>query len=127
MKACRPGVEVIGVQSVGAPAMVESWRSGRIVTHDSMDTIADGIGVRVPIPEAVEDMRVVMDDALLVEEESIRWAMRLLHDHAGLVVEPSGAAAIAALLEHADRFRGRTVATIICGGNLTADQIYRWL
>jgi threonine dehydratase len=127
MKACRPGVQVIGVQSVGAPAMVESWRSGRIVTYDSMDTIADGIGVRVPIAEAVEDMRALVDDTLLVREESIRRAMLLVHEHAGLAVEPSGAAAVATLLDHAERFRGRAVSVIICGGNLTAEQMYRWL
>ena len=47
--------------------------------------------------------------------------------HAGLVLEPSGAAGLAALLSHAGRFRGRTVATVLCGGNLTPEQMELWL
>ncbi len=54
-------------------------------------------------------------------------AMRLAHRHLGLVLEPSGAAGIAAILENRARFVGQTVATILCGGNLTAEQMASWL
>jgi threonine dehydratase len=127
LKAERPGVRIIAVQAAGAPAMVESWRAGTLVTHDRVDTIADGIAVRIPIREAVGDMRAVVDEAILVQEESIRLAMRLIHEHAGVVVEPSGAVGVAAILERAETFRNLTAATVLCGGNLTAEQIYRWL
>ena len=50
-------------------------------------------------------------------------AMRLLFSHLGIVVEAAGAAGIAALIAHRDRFEGRRVATVLCGGNLTAEQI----
>ncbi len=53
---------MIAVQATGAPAMIESWRRGTLVTYDSISTIADGMGVRVPIPEAVEDMQGIIDD-----------------------------------------------------------------
>ncbi|MFN7791791.1 MAG: hypothetical protein ACK5NM_04510 [Cyclobacteriaceae bacterium] len=53
--------------------------------------------------------------------------MKLLHEHAGLVVEPSGAVGIAALLENKSDFRSQQVATILCGGNLTQTQMKQWL
>jgi threonine dehydratase len=127
LKSARPETQVIAVQATGAPAMIESWRRGRVVTHDSVSTIADGMAVRVPIPEAVEDMQGVIDDAILVSDEAMIEAMRLTHRHLGLVLEPSGAAGIAAVLENRARFQGRTVATILCGGNLTAEQMALWL
>lgn len=127
IKAHAPNTEVIGVAARGAPAMEESWRSGKIVAHERIDTIADGIGVRVPVPEAVADMRGTVDDVLLVGDDTTITAMKLLHQHAGIVVEPSGAVGVAALLENRARFAGRLVATIICGGNLTPQQIAQWL
>jgi threonine dehydratase len=127
IKAHAPNTEVIGVAARGAPAMEESWRTGKIVEHERIDTIADGIGVRVPVPEAVADMRGTVDDVLLVGDDTTIAAMKLLHQHAGIVVEPSGAVGVAALLEHRERFAGKLVATIICGGNLTPQQIEQWL
>jgi threonine dehydratase len=127
IKAHAPNTEVIGVAARGAPAMEESWRTGQIVEHERIDTISDGIGVRVPVPEAVADMRGTVDDVLLVGDDTTIAAMKLLHQHAGIVVEPSGAVGVAALLEHRERFAGKLVATIICGGNLTPQQIEQWL
>ncbi len=83
--------------------------------------------MRVPVPEAVADMRGTVDDVLLVGDDTTIAAMKLLHQHAGIVVEPSGAVGVAALLENRERFAGKLVATIICGGNLTPHQIERWL
>ena len=127
VKAHAPASRIIGVAATGAPAMVESWRAGRIVEHERIDTIADGIGVRVPVPEAVADMHGTIDDAVLVGDQAILRAMRLLHQHLGVVVEPSGAVGVAAILEDRARFEGQLVATIICGGNLTPEQIGQWL
>ncbi|WP_421695492.1 threonine ammonia-lyase [Aestuariivirga sp.] len=126
-KAAHPGIEVIGVQASGADAMEKSWRSGQLVFPPAVATIADGIGVRVPIAEAVEDMKGIVDDVLLVEDAQIISAMQLLFKTAGLLAEPSGAAGVAAIVAYQDRFRGRSVATVICGSNLTEDQVRRWL
>lgn len=126
-KAVQPGIEVIGVQATGADAMEKSWRSGQLVFPPAVATIADGIGVRVPIREAVEDMKGIVDDVLLVRDEEIIAAMRLLFRSAGLMAEPSGAAGVAAIAAHPARFRGRRVATVICGSNLTAEQVKDWL
>ncbi|MFG2778908.1 threonine/serine dehydratase [Streptomyces prunicolor] len=127
MKALAPGVEVICVQPLGAPAMTRSWHSRRVVTTDSTDTIADGVAGRRPIPAVLDDLLLVADDAVLVREESIIAGMRMLLDHAGLVVEPSAALGIAAILEDRDRFAGRHVVTIVCGGNVDVDAYHRWI
>ncbi len=127
LRARRPETRVIAVQSTGAPAMTESLRTGRMVVHERIDTIADGIGVRVPVPEALEDLRGLVDDSLLVPDATTLRAMRLLHEHAGLVVEPSGAVGAGALLEHAERFAGARVGIVVCGGNLTPGQMRHWL
>ena len=127
LKHARPETKIVAVQATGAPAMIESWRRRTIVRYDTMSTIADGIGIRIPIPECVRDMDGVIDEGILVDDASIIRAMRILHEHLGLVLEPSGAASFAALLEHRDKFQGATVAIVLCGGNLTPEQAKEWL
>lgn len=122
-----PVTKRIAVQAAGAPAMADSWKTGRLVSYPTLNTIADGIGVRIPIPEALADMSPLVDDIITVREESIIEAMRLIHSHAGIVAEPSGAVGIAAILENPDRFRGHRTGTVICGGNLTNEQCRLWL
>ncbi|MBY8341063.1 pyridoxal-phosphate dependent enzyme [Streptomyces spinosirectus] len=127
MKDLAPGVEVICVQPLGAPAMTRSWRQGRVVTTEFTDTIADGVAGRRPIPAVLDDLLAVADDAVLVREASIVAGMRLLLDRAGLVVEPSAALGVAALLEDRARFAGRHVVTIVCGSNVDKDAYGRWV
>jgi threonine dehydratase len=126
-KAVSQATEVIGVSATGADAMAASWRSGHLVTRDRAETIADGIAVRVPIPEAVADMNGTVDDLLLVPDDAIVAAMRLLFSEAGLMVEPAGAAGVAAVLIYPERFQGKRVATVLCGGNVTGEQVRRWM
>lgn len=127
LKSRRPEVEVVCVQPLGAPAMTRSWHSRRVVTTESMNTIADGVAGRRPIPEVLADLVVVADDALLVSEESIVAGMGLLLRQAGLVVEPSAALGIAAILENRQRFAGKRVATILCGSNVDPEAYRRWV
>jgi threonine dehydratase len=125
IKAHRPQTRVIAVSANGAPAMEQSWRTQELVILDSIQTIADGIGVRVPIPEAVAEMRHTIDEVILIDDAATLNAMKLLHQHLGLIVEPSGAIGVAAAA--LERFRGMRVATVICGGNLTEAQIREWI
>ncbi len=127
LKTLLPGVEVICVQPRGAPAMSRSWHERRVITTDSADTIADGVAGRYPIAEVLDDLLQVADDAVVVDEASIVAGVRMLLDHAGLVVEPSAALGVAAVLEDRDRFAGRHVATIICGGNVDLDAYRGWV
>lgn len=127
MKERSPNTKIIAVQAAGAPAMIESWQQGKTITHEKVNTIADGIAVRVPVAQALIDMQDLVDDALLVKEESIIQSMKMLHAQAGIMSEPSGAVGVAAILENQKTFAGKRVGTIICGSNLTEEQIKRWL
>jgi threonine dehydratase len=126
INAWAPDVEVICIQPAGAPAMTRSWRR-RVVTTGPTHTIADGVAGRRPIPAVLADLLLVADDAVLVSEASIIAGMRMLLEHAGLVVEPSAALGIAAILEDRDRFAGRHVVTIVCGSNVDPDAHLRWV
>ena len=126
-KAASPATRVIGVCSRGADAMEKSWRSGRHVEMPSVATIADGIAVRVPIAEAVSDMMGLVDDVLLVDDNEILEAMRLLFEHGGLFVEPAGAAGIAALIRYHLLFADRDAATVLCGSNMAPESMLEWV
>lgn len=127
IKAKAPATQVIGVCARGAPAMHDSWRAGRVIETAEAATLADGIAVRVPIPQAVQDMRGIVDDVLLIDDADIVSAMRLACMHAGQLLEPAGAVGLAALHAHPALFAGRRVATVLCGGNLTEQQMKSYL
>lgn len=127
MKALVPDVEVICIQPVGAPAMTRSWRERRVINSDSTNTIADAVAGRRPIPAVLDDLLLVADDAVLVEETSIMTGMRMLLDCAGLVVEPSAALGIAAIIEDRERFANRHIVTVVCGSNVDIDAYHRWV
>jgi threonine dehydratase len=113
-----PEAQVVAVSARGAPAMAQSVRDGTIVVSERADTIADGIAVRVPIPSAVHAVRSVVDAVVLVDDDDIRAAMKLLQEALGLVVEPAGAAGFAAILAEPLRWRGQRIAIPLCGGNV---------
>ena len=125
-KAHAPAVKVIGICAEGADAMAASWQAHRVIERPAVNTIADGIAVRRPVPEALTDMEGLVDEVLLVSDAAILRAMRLLFQHAGLVGEPAGVAGIAALIEH-PALRTQRVASVLCGSNLTAEQMARWI
>jgi threonine dehydratase len=107
--------------------MARSWRSGRLCTTAAAETAADTIAVRIPVPQALREMRSAVDDMVLVDEDRLRDAVRRLHRELGLVVEPSGAAALAAAFQVASDHRDRLVAIVISGGNLAPALIPTWL
>jgi threonine dehydratase len=115
----RPGIRIVGVQAECAPAYYLSWRSGNAVSTDRCDTIADGLATRTPNADNVRAIRELVDDVLLVAEDEMLGAMRhlLLDEH--VVAEPAGAASTAVFLKAADRFRGRRVALVVSGANVT--------
>jgi threonine dehydratase len=127
MHAQAPGCRVIGACAAGAPAMAESWRTGRLCTTTATQTAADTIAVRIPVAEALREMRTAVDAMVLVEEEPLRDAVRRLHRELGLVVEPSGAAGLAAAVQVGPRYQDCLVAIVISGGNLASALIPTWL
>ncbi len=127
VKAHQASTRVVGVAAAGAPAMERSWRAGRAQALELANTIADGISVQSPFAEAVTDMIGLVDEMLLVQDHQMLQAMRLALSELGIVLEPSGAAGLAALLANPARFAGRLTATILTGGNLTTAQMQQWL
>jgi threonine dehydratase len=126
IRDASPTTAVIGVCARGAPAMERSWRAGKVVTTPRAETIADGIAVRVPVPEALASLRGRVDDVLLVDDAHVLDALRALRRTHGVVVEPAGAVGVAALAAYPARFARQRVATVLCGGNVTAEQARAW-
>ncbi len=121
IRAKAPNCKVIGVVAANAPAMKHSHETGRLVTTETAATAADGIAVRECVPYALDCMRTTVDEVWEASEAAIREARQFCRLHYGLVVEEAGAAGIAGLLENGADLKGRTVTTILCGGNVRTD------
>jgi threonine dehydratase len=121
-KAVRPAIEVIGVQSAAAPAAYRSWRAGTLV-EDSTTTFAEGLATRTAFELPQQIMRELLDDFVLVAEDDLKAATRLMIEKTRNLVEPAGAAALAAVLADRERFAGRTVAIVCSGGNISPAQL----
>jgi threonine dehydratase len=119
VKGLRPAVKVIGVEPAGAASMGASRAAGLPVTLASTASIADGLLTLRPGDLTFAHAQALVDDLLTVSEDEIRGAVRWLHREAGLVVEPSGAAATAAVLAAGPR-TDRVVA-VVSGGNVEAE------
>jgi threonine dehydratase len=121
----RPDTRIVGVCAERAPAPALSWRAGRVVTALSEGTAADGIEVAEPFAASVDGMLEWVDDMVLVSEDALRHATRLIADELSLLVEPAGAAGVAALLADPESYAGARVFTPLCGGHLHPGTL-RW-
>jgi threonine dehydratase len=131
IKAAKPTVRIIGVQAEGADTAVRSFRAGRLLDRgEPVTTICDGIAIKSPSPRTFEYILGLADEMVTVSDSSVASALLLLIERMKLVVEPSGAAGLAALLSHRARLHGNT-CVVLCGGNidlkLLADLIQREL
>ena len=117
VKALRPEVRVIGVQAEGAAAFPGSLAAGKPVALEAMATIADGIAVGEPGEITLRHVTALVDDVMTVSDEALSRALLLCLERAKLVVEPAGAAAMAALLERPSAFTPPVVA-VLSGGNI---------
>ena len=97
VKAHAPSTRIVGVCATGAPSLAESWRARRPVSTSSSNTIAEGLDICVPVPESVARVVELVDDMVLVDDADLLRAMRLSLDTIGVVLEPSGAAGLAAI------------------------------
>jgi len=127
LKHHSPQTRIIAVAAEGAPCMAHSFAAGQPLETPAVDTIADGIAVRVPVPFALTCLVDTVDEVMLVTDDALLEAMRLLRRHLGLVIEPAGAAGLAGLLARRQDYGGARVATVLCGANLTLEQIAAWL
>lgn len=120
-----PEAAVIAVQSGGAPAMVESFHARRSIERP-IDTIADGLVSRVPARLALSALIEHVEDAVAVPDEELVAAGRAMILGAHLLVEPSGAAGLAAALRRRDEIRGKKVVVIATGANVTPELFARY-
>jgi threonine dehydratase len=117
IKAMRPEVHLVGVQAEGAAAWPASLAAGAPVALEGMKTMADGIAVGRPGDVPFRAVREHVDEVVTVSEESLSRALLSLVERAKMVVEPAGAAAVAALLDRPDRWTTPAVA-VLSGGNV---------
>jgi len=122
-KVIAPETQVIAAQSEHAPSVYRSWKSGNIESTDSAKTIADGLATRQAFKLPVEIMRDLIDDFVLVDDDEIRHAIRLYVETTHSITEGAGAAPLAAAMKIRDRLKGKKVAMIMSGGNLTAQML----
>jgi threonine dehydratase len=113
----RPDIRIVGVQAAGCAAFPAALRSGQVETLPRADTIADGIAVKRPGELTLAHVRELVDEVVTVDDEQIARAVVMLLERAKLVVEPSGAAGVAALRYGIIGADGPTVA-VLSGGNI---------
>jgi threonine dehydratase len=121
-KAIDPRIVVIGVQSEAAPAAYRAWRERRPVA-DEMRTFAEGLQTRVSFELPQRILAEHLDEFVLVTDDEIRAATLHLIELTRNLVEPAGAAALAAVLKLGERLAGRRVALICSGGNISPGQL----
>jgi len=117
VKAIRPDVKIVAVQAAGASAFLGSLKAGKPVALSAMVTIADGIAVGCPGDITFGHVRDLVDRVVTVDEDALSRALLLCLERAKLVVEPAGAAAVAALMEDPTAFDPPVVA-VLSGGNI---------
>ncbi len=116
-KALNPAIRVVGVQTQRFPAMVNAMTGSHHATT-ALNSIAEGIAVGTPgkLPQTL--VRQAVDEWLLVDEGDIEQAIVMLLEIEKTLVEGAGAAGLAALLKHPERFQGQRVGLVLCGGNI---------
>lgn len=115
-KALKPGIEVFGVQTERFPAVWNATHGGDRPSGQA--TIADGIAVKSPGALTLPLIRERVNDVLLVAEDDIEQAILMLLEIEKTVVEGAGGVGLAALMKHRERFAGRKVGLVLCGGNI---------
>jgi len=128
VKQRLPHAQLFGVEPEGADSMHRSFASGKPEGIDKVRTIADSLGAPYAAPYSFALCRRYVDDLVMVNDDQLRDAMRLLFRCAKLAVEPAGAAATAALCGPLrERLAGKNVALIVCGANIDAQSFARYL
>ena len=118
VKQVNPRVQVYGVQAEGSDAIVRSFRAGERICLPSTSTIADGIAVGAPGELTIPMIRSYVDGMLTVSDTEIANAILLLMERCKQIVEPSGAAAVAAVLSGKLDVKGKRVVCLLSGGNI---------
>jgi threo-3-hydroxy-L-aspartate ammonia-lyase len=122
--ALRPSIQILGVEPVAGNDTKRSFDAGKRISIPVPQTIADGLQADAPGELTFPINRKLVSDILTVTDASIVQAMRFLFERLKLVVEPSGAVPVAAMLDNPGRFAGKRVGVLISGGNIG---VYRFI
>lgn len=126
LRQMQPDVEIIGVEPEGARTMYDSFRTGRPVKADTIETIADSLAPPYALQYSYEMCRAHVDDIVLISDAQMIVAMRLMFAGLKLAVEPAGAAATAALAGPLrERLSGKRIGVLVCGSNIGTDDYFR--
>ena len=117
VKGRFPGCAVYGAEPAGSPSMARSLEAGRVVTVDEIDTFVDGAAVKTVGELTFDICRRHLERVVLVPEGRVCTALIELYQNEGIIAEPAGALAVAALDDLADAVRGKTTVCVISGGN----------
>jgi threonine dehydratase len=121
-KAIRPSIEVIGVQSEAAPAAYRAWREG-VLVEDQMRTFVEGLQTRVAFALPQRILARHLDDFVLVTDDELRAATLQLLEVTRNLIEPAGAAPLAAAWKLRERLAGRKIALVCSGGNVNPTRL----
>ena len=114
LKSVSPEVRIVGVCASGAPAMARSFAAGRVICTEGTDTIATALAITEPIAESLARVVALVDEVILVDDDDLRTAVDLVAESLGVLVEPAGAAGVAALLSH-EELEGHRVLVLLTG------------
>ena len=117
LKQISPNTKLIGVEPIGAPAMYESIKAGKVISLETIDTFVDGVAVKRVGDLCFEICKELLSDIILVPEGKVCGTILQLYNEEALVVEPAGAISVSALDFYADKIKGKNVVCIISGGN----------
>ena len=119
--------EIVGVQSAGAPAYARSLEAGHPVEINSADTMADGLAVRIPNPDALEIIRKGAARVVTVTDDEVAEAVRIYWTDTHNLSEGAGAAALAAAMQEKHALQGRRVGVVLSGGNIDLATFLSWI
>lgn len=126
LKQRNPAIRVVGVEPVGAPSMLRSLEAGHVIPLDDIHTIADTLAPRAVSERTLALTRQFVDDIVLVDDAAMVQAMRWLWTTTNQLVEPAGAAVIAAIQSGSvDLVAAEHPVAVICGGNAAAESLFR--
>mgnify|MGYP003345183710 CR=1 FL=1 len=114
---------IYGVQAEGAPSYYLSWKAGKVVPTPEAATFADGVATRSPSAFTLDIILRGVDEIVLVRDEEIAQAIRLLWRTTHNLAEGAGAAATAATIQRREALAGKTVVNVVTGGNLDTDTL----
>lgn len=126
-KSLDSRVKVIGVQAEGAPAFYHSWKNGAMTFTSGVKTAAEGLATSRAYELPLRILREKLDDIVLVSDQEMRQAIRIILRATGQVAELSGAASTAAAFKIKDKLAGNKVVLLLTGGNIEPEQLARIL